>query len=129
MKNTILLLLLSLIFCSESIGQVNTNTVWVNGYTKSNGTYVQGHYRTAPNKTINDNFSTFPNVNPYTGVQGTIAPEPTSISPTLFENSVQTPTYVEPSTFSPSTFNISSPNIYTPISTPSTDIWGGGGIR
>jgi hypothetical protein len=52
----------------------NPNHVYVNGYTKSNGTYVEGHYRTAPNRTINDNFSTHPNVNPYTGKQGTISP-------------------------------------------------------
>lgn len=54
--------------------QVNPNHVYVNGYTKSNGTYVQGHYRTAPNYTINDNFSTYPNVNPYTGKVGTVYP-------------------------------------------------------
>jgi hypothetical protein len=29
--------------------------VYVQGYTKSNGTYVQGYYRTAPNSTRNDN--------------------------------------------------------------------------
>jgi len=59
----------------------NPNHVHVSGYTKSNGTYVMPHYRTAPNNTINDNFSTRPNINPYTGKQGTISPTYTS-SPT-----------------------------------------------
>jgi hypothetical protein len=48
--------------------------VHVKGYTKSNGTYVDAHYRTAPNETINDNWSTKPNVNPYTGKVGTVSP-------------------------------------------------------
>jgi hypothetical protein len=45
--------------------------VYVNGYYRSNGTYVQPHYRTSPNNTVNDNWSTYPNVNPYTGNVGT----------------------------------------------------------
>lgn len=61
--------------------QTNSNHVWVDGYYKSDGTYVEGHYRTAPNNTINDNFSTYPNYNPYTGKQGTISPSPTLFYP------------------------------------------------
>lgn len=52
--------------------QTNPNHVWVNGYTKSNGTHVEGHYRTAPNSTNRDNFSTVGNTNPYTGQAGWI---------------------------------------------------------
>jgi hypothetical protein len=44
---------------------------YVNGYTKSDGTQVQGYYRSSPNSTRNDNYSTQGNVNPYTGVAGT----------------------------------------------------------
>lgn len=50
--------------------------VWVNGYYRSNGTYVEGHYRTPPNNTINDNYSTQGNINPYTGKHGTVPREP-----------------------------------------------------
>ena len=50
----------------------NPNHVEVNGYYKSNGTYVEPYIRTAPNSTIRDNFSTSPNLNPYTGKIGTI---------------------------------------------------------
>lgn len=44
---------------------------WVNGYTKKDGTYVPGHWRTDPNTTRNDNYSTEGNSNPYTGTPGT----------------------------------------------------------
>lgn len=47
---------------------------YVDGYYRKNGTYVQPHYRSSPNSTINDNYSTAPNVNPYTGERGTRSP-------------------------------------------------------
>ena len=43
---------------------------YVRGYTKKNGTRVEGHYRSGPNKTKADNYSTEGNTNPYTGQQG-----------------------------------------------------------
>ena len=43
---------------------------YVSGYFKSNGTFVNGHYRTCPNNTITDNYSYFSNVNPWTGKIG-----------------------------------------------------------
>lgn len=45
--------------------------VYVNGYTRSNGTYVQPHYRSAPDSTKSNNWSTQGNYNPYTGQSGT----------------------------------------------------------
>ncbi len=48
----------------------------VKGYYKQNGTYVEPHYRSSPNSTTYDNFSTKGNVNPYTGQEGTRNPEP-----------------------------------------------------
>ena len=44
--------------------------VYVKGYYKKSGTYVQPHYRTSPNSTRNDNYSTEGNTNPYTGEKG-----------------------------------------------------------
>lgn len=44
--------------------------VYVNGYYRNDGTYVQGHYRSSPNSNVYDNYSTQGNVNPYTGVHG-----------------------------------------------------------
>ena len=45
--------------------------VWVNGYTRSDGTYVQGHYRSSPDSSYNNNWSVQGNQNPYTGTYGT----------------------------------------------------------
>lgn len=52
---------------------INTNSTCVKGYTKSNGTYVQGHYRSSRNSTNHDNYSTSGNYNPYTGTTGSRA--------------------------------------------------------
>ncbi|MCH5347574.1 MAG: hypothetical protein J1E63_10705 [Muribaculaceae bacterium] len=54
---------------------VNPNSTYVNGYTKSNGTYVPGHYRSKPNSTNRDNYSTQGNRNPYNGNSGYRAPD------------------------------------------------------
>lgn len=43
-------------------------------YVKQNGTYVAPHFRTTPDRSFNNNFSTYPNINPYTGKVGTRAP-------------------------------------------------------
>jgi hypothetical protein len=48
---------------------------WVNGYRKSNGTYVEGHYRSSANSTNHDNWSTKGNINPNTSSKGYRAPD------------------------------------------------------
>jgi len=45
--------------------------VFVNGYYRSNGTYVQPYYRSSPDGTTLNNWSTQGNINPYTGSLGT----------------------------------------------------------
>lgn len=45
----------------------------VNGYFKSNGTYVQPHVRNSRNNTNHDNWNTRGNTNPFTGSIGTVA--------------------------------------------------------
>lgn len=44
---------------------------YVNGYYRSNGTYVQPHMQSDPNQYRYDNYSSQGNTNPYTGQQGT----------------------------------------------------------
>ena len=64
-------------FSHSATSQVNPNNTYVNGYYRTNGTYVSGYYRTTMNSTISDNYSTYPNINPYTGSIGTIRSYPT----------------------------------------------------
>lgn len=47
---------------------------YVNPYVRKDGTYVEGHWRTAPNDTRMDNYSTQGNTNPYTGQKGYVDP-------------------------------------------------------
>jgi hypothetical protein len=47
---------------------------YVSGYTRSNGTYVSGHYRSCANSTTTDNWTTRGNSNPYTGEPGYRSP-------------------------------------------------------
>lgn len=69
----ILVLFCSFLISKSSIAQINSNSHYVKPHYRS-GTYVKGYYRTNPNSTINDNYSTKPNINPYTGKKGTITP-------------------------------------------------------
>jgi len=43
----------------------------VHGYYREDGTYVRPHYRSDPDGDFSNNWSTYPNVNPYTGKIGT----------------------------------------------------------
>jgi len=65
------MILAGYLFGTALVAQVNPSSEYVSGYFKADGTYVEGHYRTTPNSTVNDNYSTYPNVNPWTGQQGT----------------------------------------------------------
>jgi hypothetical protein len=69
-------------------------TVRVGGHVNKNGVYVPPHYRTAPDSTIRNNWSTAPNVNPYTGRVGTVSPyAPPSYAPK--------PLYTPPAPYKP----------------------------
>lgn len=68
------LLAISLAFVIMGMGLINTveaRTVSVKGYYKpSSGRYVMPSYRSSPNKTKLDNYSTKGNYNLYTGKKG-----------------------------------------------------------
>ena len=76
MKKVFLLLAAALSFTAIFSQALEARDTYVRGYTRSDGTVVQPYYRTAPDNTINNNYSTYPNVNPYTGREGTVAPNP-----------------------------------------------------
>lgn len=65
---TIALAITLLLAATAASAQASTH---VNGYTRSNGTYVPSHERSGGNSTQSDNWSTKGNTNPYTGQAGT----------------------------------------------------------
>jgi len=75
MKKIIYLLVFLLIGISSFAQSKSSSDVYVKGYTRSDGVYVKPHYRSAPNGTNRDNFSTKGNVNPYTGKKGYVEPD------------------------------------------------------
>lgn len=71
MKNIVIGLAFTF-FLFISAGSAEAKTVSVKGYYKpSTGSYVMPSYRTSPNKTKLDNYSTKGNYNPYSGKTGT----------------------------------------------------------
>jgi len=68
MKTLILSVIFAVAMSSTIFGQT-----YVHGYYRSNGTYVQPHYRSSVNATNTDNWSTRGNINPYTGSSGSVA--------------------------------------------------------
>ena len=66
MKKIILKTFLSLLIFSSVLADV-----YVNPYYRSDGTYVEGHYRSSPDSSVTNNWSYSGNQNPYTGEIGT----------------------------------------------------------
>jgi hypothetical protein len=84
--------------------------VHVRGYYRANGTYVAPHFQSAPDGNFYNNWSTRPNVNPYTDVEGTRE------TPTY---RTYTPTYTAPVyNFYTPTYTAPSYQFYTPTYTP-----------
>jgi hypothetical protein len=81
MKRVATILMVMAIVLGTSIGA--SADVYVRGYVRSNGTYVQPHYRSNPDGIFQNNWSTYPNVNPYTGAIGTKRTPNYSESPSL----------------------------------------------
>lgn len=75
MKKILATILLLLAITLSPLSFTEARSVKVKGYYKpSSGRYVQPHYKTSPNKTKSDNWSTKGNVNPFTGKKGTVSP-------------------------------------------------------
>ncbi len=102
MKLFRLLLLLAVCltaFINEVKSQVNPSSTYVSGYKRADGTYVNGYYKTTPNTTNRDNYTTKPNVNPYTGTSGYIQPDNKAVT--------TAPRYTAPSSYStPSSYSV-----------------------
>lgn len=87
------------------ITTVSDADVRVRGYYRSNGTYVRPHYRSDPDGNFYNNWSTYPNINPYTGAIGTRR------TPSYSSGySWRTPSYSSRSFWRTPTYNWSSPS-------------------
>lgn len=71
MKKITILGVVSVLFLSL-VSTSFAKTISVKGYVKKNGTYVAPSYKTSPNKTKSDNYSTKGNYNPYSGKSGKV---------------------------------------------------------
>lgn len=71
MRKTILVAIVILSFGSSIC---LAKTVGVKGSVSKTGVYKPPHFKTSPNTTKIDNWSTKGNVNPFTGKQGTVDP-------------------------------------------------------
>lgn len=69
-KNTILGLLVGALLFTTTADVVSAS-VYVSGYTRKDGTYVSGHYRSSPDGNPYNNWSYPGNTNPYTGKTAT----------------------------------------------------------
>lgn len=100
-------------FMALNIGQVNA-AVHVNGYFKSNGTYVAPHYRSNPDGNPYNNWSFPGNTNPYTGKTATGNAD--TYLNNYYKNSSSS--YSNSSSSYDSLFN----SLYTPTVIPTKDI-------
>lgn len=83
---------------AESDAQRHAIT-YVKPYITRNGTFVEGHFRSAPDGARSNNYSAQGNVNPYSGAKGTVdpfAPQP------LFRPAPIYPAPAYPSLYEPS---------------------------
>lgn len=71
---SIFLIVAGLLFIAPLISNEADAATRIKGYTKKNGAYVQPHFRSSPNRSKFDNWSTKGNYNPYTGKKGTVSP-------------------------------------------------------
>jgi len=66
MKKYLIAFLICLLISSSSYARSSHTR----GYVKKNGTYVAPAYKSSPNKSKYDNYTTKGNINPYTGKKG-----------------------------------------------------------
>jgi hypothetical protein len=68
------ILLSSVLFLGAFVNNAQAKTIRSKGYFKSSGKYVMPYFKTSPNRTKFDNYSTKGNYNPFTGKKGTVSP-------------------------------------------------------
>jgi hypothetical protein len=66
--------MLALLAAIPSVQAQAQSSQYQRGYTTRDGTYVDPHFRTRPDSSPYNNYSTRGNVNPYTGQRGSVDP-------------------------------------------------------
>lgn len=67
---TKLLLTVGMLISTISVMPIAEAASYTRGYIRSNGTYVQPHFKSTRDNSFNNNWSTKGNYNPYTGSKG-----------------------------------------------------------
>lgn len=68
----------SLVMCASP---AKAGDVYVQGHTRSDGTYVAPHHRSSPDSNQYNNYGSQGNYSPYTGQQGNVQPQPNYAQP------------------------------------------------
>jgi hypothetical protein len=71
-----------------AVATVAWSQTYVAPHVRRDGTTVEGHFRSAPNRTVDDNYGTRGNQNPFTGQSGH--------EPRSYERPYQAPSYSPP---------------------------------
>lgn len=108
-------LLLLLLFAAPMAADA-AGSVRVRGYYKKDGTYVAPHYRSAPDSSKSNNWSSQGNYNPHTGKRGTVNPYSAPSSPPIY--------YVPPTpSYAPGVFQSTPRGVsYSPAPPPAPSI-------
>ena len=131
MKRSITILIVLAIVCAIALPA--DAAVRVSGYFRSNGTYVSPHYRSNPDGNFRNNWSTYPNINPYTGVTGTRRTPSYSGGYSWRTPSYSTRSYSSGYSWTTPSSSLSSSSYsfgasYPGLSTGSSSLWGGSSL-
>lgn len=131
MKRSITILTVLAIVCTIALPA--DAAVRVRGYYRSNGTYVKPHYRSNPDGNFYNNWSTYPNSNPYTGVRGTRRTPSYSSGYSWRTPSYSTPNYSSGYSWTTPSSSLSGRSFsfgtsYPSLSTGSSSLWGGSSL-
>jgi hypothetical protein len=62
---------LSVVLLAALSASAFAQSTYVRPHIRHDGTYVEGHHRSTPDHTVDNNYGTRGNINPYTGQEGT----------------------------------------------------------
>lgn len=72
----IIALVVGIVIGGLTVQAAHGKDVYVDGHFRQDGSYVQPHHRSAPDRNPYNNYGAQGNSNPYTGQQGAVQPQP-----------------------------------------------------